>query len=162
MDRSECVVLATNKRKWIAFIMLSLLLILIALFWREETLAYRYRVKLIFASSILLGYATGHTIYSATMNNCGVSCFYFGKMMHSVLWDQVEEVVVIRDYRINLRSSGNKRIVIIPKECPSYDPKKWFGVQYVYQFRKQVIWIDYTDVNRQFIEKRYGTIIDRS
>lgn len=44
-------------------------------------------------------------------------------MMHSVLWDQVEEVAAILNYRINLRSSGNKQIVIVPKECSSYDPK---------------------------------------
>lgn len=75
MEHSESVVLVTNKRKWIAFIMLSLLSILIALFWREETLAYRSRVKLILAGSILLGNAAGHAVYSAIVNNCVASCF---------------------------------------------------------------------------------------
>ena len=153
---------ATNRKQWLVFIALAVVLIFVAIFWREETLLLGYRIAIIFASVLVCGYSFCHAIYSASMNITGVSCSYFGKLAHSIAWHEVEEVALIRDYRITLGSSGNRRLVVVPKGCPAYDSETWCGVHYLYRFRKQVIWMDNTARNREFIEERYGEIINRS
>ena len=151
---------ATNRKQWLAFMVLSIFSIFIAIFWREETLLLRYRIVIIVVCSITAVYCFILANYVVTMNDHGVSCYNFGKLTHSIEWAEVETVAEIRDYRINLDNSGNRRLVVIPKGCPTYDSQKWNGAQYVHKFRAQVIWMDSTTQNRKFIEKQYGAIIN--
>lgn len=162
MNRTGNHVQATNRKQWLAFIALAIMLIFVAIFWREETLLLSHRITIVFVCILICVYSFWHVIYFVTMNDYGVSCYYFGKLAHSIEWPEVEVVVLIRDYRIHLGNSGNTRLVVIPKGCPTYDPEKWFGMQYLYKFRARVIWMDSTMRNRKFIEERYGAIINRS
>lgn len=160
MDQSAYHMVATNRNKWIAFIVLSGLLILLALFWEEETLLLAHRIVMISACVLLLLYAFCNVIYSVTITNNGVSCSCLGKARQCYQWDQIDEIVIVRDYRISFSISGNTRIVVTPKGCPTYSKKKWSGVQYVILFGKQVIWMDDTTANRKLIANLFGKIID--
>lgn len=114
---------ATNRKQWLVFLALAVVLIFAAIFCPEEILLLRHRIVIILASVLVCGYSFFHTVYSAAMTNTGVSCSYFGKPSHSILWHEVEEVALIRDYRITLGGSGNRRLVVVPKGCPAYDSK---------------------------------------
>ena len=152
---------ATNRKMWLSIIAILIVFILVMLFWKEESLLLSHRIICISVCVLMGVYSLACAMYSACMNETGVSCFWQGKAKHTITWDQIAEIAVVRDYRINLGSSGNTRIVVIPKGCPLYDKKKWFGMQYILKFRNQVIWMDTTAENQQFIEKHYGEIVNR-
>ena len=66
----------TNRKKWIVSIFISCFLIVIALFWKEETLLLSHRIVIIFVCALLVVYAFYHAFYSAIMNDIGVYCSY--------------------------------------------------------------------------------------
>lgn len=160
MDQSLPTVKATNEKKWIAVIICSIFLVFVALFWKEETLLASYRIIMISVCILLLLYAFCHAVYSTAMNDHGVTCSYFGKEYQSIRWEQVGKIVIARDYRLNLRTSGNTRIIVIPKGCPITNLKRLGAVPYIFQLHNQVIWLDDTEKNRQFIRKFWGELTD--
>ena len=157
MNRSNKLV-ATNKCQWLVIIAICLLSIAVAVLWREETLLTSYRVFIGILCFLTALYSFFHAVYSAEMSNDGIICAYFGKVHQDYLWSEIKEVLILRDYRFNLRISGYTRIVLVSNGCPSYDSKKWSGIHYLIQFHNKVIWVDNSKINRTYIEERFGEI----
>lgn len=113
---------------------------------------------LIIASMLLMVFAVYQLFHPVYLTNDGIECFCFKHLYRKILWNQIDCVYQLTDFRHSTGTSDLGRFVIVPIGCSRYDKKKWFGLQYLFVFRKQVVWIDNTKKNRQIIEKHYGKI----
>lgn len=94
-------------------------------------------------------------IHSFFLTEKGIECCRLGRVIRMLSWDQVAQINMAREFS----NSSNRILVITPVGCAVYDSKQWYGWQYASRFRGQVIVIDNTKKNRDFIETYFGEII---
>lgn len=111
-------------------------------------------------SAVVIPATVYHVTHATYLTDKGITYYRLGQVVRQLLWDQVEEVCIIRDFRISSKASDTTRIVFIPAGCERYSSEKWFGLQYIFIFRNNVIWVDNTKQNREFVEKNHGMISD--
>ena len=150
---------ATNNLQWWITALVSVCGILLAIFWKEDSLLLYSRIAIVCVLFLLIMYAFLHGAYSSKMSYWGLSCSFLGRKLHSYAWYQIEEIAIINDYRIPNKNHSSK-IIAIPKGCPLYDSKKWFGLQYLLIYRDQIIWMDNTETNRKHLSEYFGKLKD--
>lgn len=99
-----------------------------------------------------------HLLFPTYLSSEGIVRVSFHGKKTCLPWKQISSICILNDTRRSSKVSQVGRIVIVPIGCPEYDEKKWSGSQYLTIFRKEVIWIDNSKKNQQFIEKYYGKI----
>lgn len=149
----------TSPIIWLMILGLAILGAAFAVVLEDDSFTVERRLCMIVLCSMVMLYAAYHASYSAYISEDGISCSFLGKNILEYRWGELYDVAVINDYRLSVRHST--RIVAISKGCPLFDKKKWFGLQYVFRFRKQVIWLDNTKQNREYIQRFFGQIADR-
>lgn len=150
---------ATSVLKSITFLLLALVGT-ICILWENVTLSIFESVFILAVILLCFPYALYYLFHATYLTEEGIECCQLGHVYRKLLWNQVAQVSVIRDFRWTAKTSGATRIVITPIGCEKFSKEKWFGVKYLFVFRHQVIWIDNTKQNKLFIRQHYGEIID--
>lgn len=151
-----------RANEYVFKMVLSLLLIIATVLFRLGFFPTSTgKLALLTTCSIAISFgAIFHFVHPVYLTDEGIECFHLNKIYRKIFWDQVENVYKLTDFRYSSGVSDLGRFVIVPNGCPQYDKHKWFGLQYIFIFRKQVVCIDNTSKNRQYIEKHYGNITE--
>ena len=97
-------------------------------------------------------------VYRVYLTKDGIECYYFGKIRCLLVWSKIHQICIVRYFRLSAKTSGGTRIFIIPKGCELYSKERWSGIQYFLKHFNQVIAIDDTKLNRNYLEMQYGKI----
>lgn len=108
---------------------------------------------------IVICYSGYYLIHPVYLTDYGVECCLFNKIYRKIPWCHITQVSIVRDLRWTSGVSNSPRIILTPINCEKYN-KEWLGIKYLFIFRHQVIWIDYTKQNLRFIEQYHGEIMD--
>ena len=147
---------ATGAAKWLAGLALSVILLVayeLELFLRD-TRAFARAVACVVCVIPVCIWNLVHVKY---LTPEGVEIIRFGRIARFLSWKQTAQVCVARE----AWRRHHTQLLITPVECEAYDPKRWSGWRYALRFCRQVITIDDTEKNRQFIAAHYGEISDK-
>lgn len=116
--------------------------------------------KILIPAAIFTALMIPATIYKCIRYDCltdvGVESHCFGKIVKQLPWEQVGCVCIVHEEK----NANTEMLLIIPVDCEKYDEKKWSYKKYIKQFRGRVVSADHNKRNREFIEKRFGPIVD--
>lgn len=107
-----------------------------------------------------LGMIAYRIINRTYLTSEGIICYRFWKIQRLIHWNEISAVCLISNYRVSVKSSNDSCIIIIPNGCVMYNYNQWSGIQYKFLFRHQIISIEDSFRNRQFINKHYGEIMN--
>ena len=155
MDKRIC---ATSRLTWWIFICVSVLCLFVGIIGflcfgvKESVILVPCAIYLLITSISRLT----HAVY---IDDEGIECYQFQKIVRFLAWNDVGQVCVVPRYSISVGGSGESLIIIVPDWCDRYTPPA-SGDSFVLDTKGAVISIDNTKKNRQFIAHVWGEVVD--
>lgn len=84
------------------------------------------------------------------MDDEGIECYHFQKIVRFLAWNDVGQVCVVPRYSVSVGGSGESLLIIVPDWYDRYTPQA-SGDSFVLNSKGAVISIDNTKQNQQFI-----------
>lgn len=140
---------------------------LVCLVFGGEVLKKRPIDALVAIICCIIGF---HMLLDALLNQRylledGIEVCRFGRTIRKLHWTDISQICVLKDgygkLDFSIGNSSTLRIVIIPAGCTIYDGSM-SGLDYIFKYRKQVIWLDHEKQYIEFLKNHYGEIIDWS
>lgn len=98
-----------------------------------------------------------HLLFPIILTEHGVIQYRFGKVRKQLFWEEIAQIAIIDPHLSPTNTNFRSNIVFVPKGCPLYT-KDVKGSKYIFTFWHQIIVMDYSDVNINFIRQYYSHI----
>ena len=158
MDNSKQLC-ATSSAKWIVMVVVVLFLAVYYIYEGDSVSSISW-VSITVLLVILLPITVYYLVNSIYLTSEGVEKRRYGRIVGKLTWSDISQICILHDFPLSSKTSATTHIVITPKGCKKIGDTEYFGLQYMFIFRKAVIRIDNTKENRMFIEAHYGEMED--
>ena len=149
----------TDIGKWLFFLIGSILLLIYAIFHaygKKDEIGIEFCIGCCFLPLIICVSAY-HLLLPIILTEHGVIQYRFGKVRKQFFWEEIAQIAIIDPHLSPTNTNFRSNIVFVPKDCPLYT-KDVKGSKYIFTFWRQIIVMDYSDANINFIQQYYSHI----